>query len=116
MDLYEEDGEIREDIWSFMKDVNGVVGFIGRDSNKRPTPLSDSEMTYINNSLQKQTNSVIPKMSFDVGEIIRIKEGAFENFEGTIQEIDYDKGKLKVLVAIFGRSTPVELNFWQVEK
>jgi transcriptional antiterminator NusG len=117
MDLYnlDEDGRmvsIDEAPWYYVKETKGVIGFIGGNT---PRPLSDSEA----DEIFRQANDdevVKPKIAFELGEVVRIRHGAFENFEGTIQEIDNDRGKLRLMVSIFGRSTPVELEFWQVDR
>ena len=114
MDLYDDAGMINEKAWYFIRNVQGVLGFLG-GANK-PTPLSDSEVDDLLRPVQGGAPEVKPKIAFEIGEVVRIKDGAFENFEGSIQEIDNERGKLKLMVSIFGRSTPVELEFWQVER
>ncbi len=113
MDLYDGDGRINEKVWYFVRNVQGVLGFLG--GGNRPEPLSDPEVADL---LRRDSDDakVKPKISYEVGENVRIKDGAFENFEGVIQEIDNERGKLRLMVSIFGRSTPVELEFWQVDR
>ena len=106
---------VDEKAWYFVRSVQGVLGFLG-GANK-PTPLSDAEVEDLLRPVQTgETLAARPKVEFEIGEMVRIKDGAFENFEGAIQEIDNERGKLKLMVSIFGRSTPVELEFWQVER
>lgn len=115
MDLYDDLGMVDEKAWYFVRSVQGVLGFLG-GANK-PTPLSDAEVEDLLRPVQTgETLAARPKVEFEIGEMVRIKDGAFENFEGAIQEIDNERGKLKLMVSIFGRSTPVELEFWQVER
>ena len=105
---------INEKAWYFVRNVQGVLGFLG--GTNKPTPLSQREVDEIMRPVQGGETDVKPKIAFEIGEVVRIKDGAFENFEGAIQEIDNERGKLKLMVSIFGRSTPVELEFWQVER
>ncbi|MFA5514346.1 MAG: transcription termination/antitermination protein NusG [Sphaerochaetaceae bacterium] len=103
---------------SQIKRIQGVIGFVGSLDGRRPTPLSDDELKGI---LQKtgeiKSEKVLrPKQTFSEGEHVKIIEGPFESFTGTIEEINLEKGRLRVLVGIFGRSTPVEVDFLQVEK
>jgi len=114
MDLYTPEGLIDEKAWYLVRGVQGVLGFLG--GTNRPIPLSPSEVEDIMRPLAQGIDEVKPKSNFNIGEMVRIKDGAFENFEGAIQEIDQTRGKLKLMVSIFGRSTPVELEFWQVER
>ena len=114
MDLYDERGAVDEQAWYFVRNVQGVLGFLG-GANK-PMPLSAAEVADIMRPATGGESDIKPKITFNVGEVVRIKDGAFENFEGSIQEIDAERGKLKLMVSIFGRSTPVELEFWQVER
>ena len=114
MDLYDAQGAVDEQAWYFVRNVQGVLGFLG-GANK-PTPLSATEVADIMRPATGGESDIKPKITFNVGEVVRIKDGAFENFEGAIQEIDTERGKLKLMVSIFGRSTPVELEFWQVER
>ena len=116
MDMYDEENNIRDDIWYFVRETQGVIGFIGCGADKRPLPLSDAEVESLLNQVKEKEDTVAPKVQYEVGETVTVKEGAFESFEGVIEEIDAERGKLKVMVSIFGRSTPVELEFWQVEK
>ena len=117
MDLYRKNDlgmqERDQDAWFFVRNVQGVMGFLGGDN---PVPLSSEEVADIMRPAATGESEVKPKITFTVGEVVRIKDGAFENFEGAIQEIDNERGKLKLMVSIFGRSTPVELEFWQVER
>lgn len=113
LDLTDELGKLREDVWYFVKDTNGIINFLGGDS---PIPISESEIEEIKLQLAGDTASVKPKVDFTTGEIVKIKDGAFENFEGSITHIDPDRGKLQIEVSIFGRSTPVEVEYWQVER
>ena len=114
MDLYDPStGIIDEDAWYFVRNVKGIIGFIGGTNN--PTPLAESEVRAIFRT-EEARETVVPKIVYEVGETVRICDGAFENFEGVVQEIDNERGKLKLMVSIFGRSTPVELEFWQVDR
>ena len=106
--------ELTDDSWYLVKNTPGVSGFVG--SGKKPIPLQDVEVGQVLRQQEEKTAKPKPKVEFVVGEGVRVKEGAFANFNGTIEEINPNRGKLKVLVSIFGRSTPVELEYWQVEK
>ncbi|MDD5027837.1 MAG: transcription termination/antitermination protein NusG [Candidatus Omnitrophica bacterium] len=106
--------ELNENTYLFVKNAPGVTGFIGL--GKKPMPLPQSE---VDNILKKTKDTQVkpsPKIVFEKGEQVRVTEGPFQNFNGTIDEIHPEKGKIKVSVSIFGRSTPVELEYWQVEK
>ena len=120
MDLYREDGSVNEDAWYFVRSVQGVLGFLGnsnrgssanRPEGNRPRPLPPEEVAYV----LRPPENPRPKDQFKVGETVRIKDGAFENIEGKIQSIDNERSKLQLMVSILGRSTPLELEFWQVE-
>ncbi len=113
MDMYDDEHRVDEKAWYFVRNVQGVLGFLG--SGNRPTPLSDDEVEDMLRQSRGEVE-VKPKIVFEIGETVRIKDGAFENFEGVVQEIDNERGKLKLEVSIFGRSTPVELGFWQVDR
>ncbi len=113
MDLYDDEHRIDEKAWYFIRNVQGVLGFLG--GSNRPEPLSPAEVSDLLRQSRGEAE-VKPKIAFEIGETVRIKDGAFENFEGVIQEIDNERGKLRLLVSIFGRSTPVELEFWQVDR
>ena len=116
MDLYNEDNMLDEDLWYAVQHTDEVICFVG--CADKPVPLSDQEVT----DLLQQHNAgaddatARPKVQFELGETVHIKDGAFESFEGVVDEIDLERGKLKLMVAIFGRSTPVELEFWQVSR
>ena len=117
MDLYAKNDagvlERDQDAWYFVRNIQGVMGFLGGDN---PVPLSPEEVADIMRPVSGGESDIKPKITFSIGEVVRIKDGAFENFEGAINEIDAERGKLKLMVSIFGRSTPVELEFWQVER
>jgi transcription termination/antitermination protein NusG len=113
MMLLDENNRIIEKPWYFIRDTPGIIGFVGGD---RPTPTSAEEIASIKSQISDSEDTERPKVQFDVGETIKINDGPFLNFSGVIEEIDPEKGKLKVTVNIFGRNTPVELEYWQVEK
>ena len=106
--------ELNDKTWYLVKNTPGVTGFVG--SGNKPLPLRDSEVKNILKQIEEKTAKPKPKIVFEEGETVRVKEGPFTNFNGIIEEINPAKGKLKVTVSIFGRSTPVELEYWQVEK
>ena len=105
---------LNDETWYRVKSTPGVSGFVG--SGQRPVPLKEEEVTQILQAAQEKMEKPIPKVIFEKGEGVRITEGPFNNFNGAVEEINPEKGKLKVMVTIFGRSTPVELEYWQVEK
>ena len=102
-----------DEVWTFINETNSVIGFLGGDN---PAPLSAGEVKDIMDQLTVAEDSVKPKIDFEVNEIVKIRDGAFENFEGKIESIDPERGKLKLSVSIFGRSTPVEVEYWQVQR
>ena len=101
-------------LWLFVKTTPGIAGFIG--AGNKPVSLPEDEVDQIKNRQHESENKPPPKISFEKNESVRIVEGPFVNFTGTIDEVNTERGRLKVSVSIFGRSTPVELEFWQVEK
>lgn len=101
--------------WHLMRNIPRVLGFIGGKSD-RPSPISDKEVETIINRLRQIGDKPRPKTLFEPGEMIRVNDGPFADFNGVVEEVDYEKSRLKVSVSIFGRSTPVELDFRQVEK
>ena len=106
--------ELNDVIYAAIKSTPGVTGFIG--TGKKPTPLSQDDADNILKGIQETKTKPSPKVVFEKGEQVRVNHGPFVNFNGTIEEVYPEKGKLKVSVSIFGRSTPVELEYWQVEK
>ena len=106
--------EMNDDTWLFVKKTPGITSFIG--SRREPASISDEEVEKILKRSQETKERPSPKVSFEKGETVRVVEGPFVNFNGLVDEVNVEKGKLKVSVSIFGRSTPVELEFWQVEK
>jgi transcription termination/antitermination protein NusG len=113
MVLLDETGKIIEKPWYFIKETQGVIGFVGGEP---PVPTPTEEVEQIKNQISQSEETEKPKVNFEVGETIKINNGPFLNFSGVIEEIDPERGKLKVTVNIFGRNTPVELEYWQVEK
>ncbi|MCD6026831.1 MAG: nusG [Solimicrobium sp.] len=107
--------EMTDDTWHLVKNTSKVTGFIGGKSNK-PTPIAPHEVAKIMQQVQEGVEKPRPKVLYETGEIIRIKDGPFTDFNGTIEEVNYEKSKVRVTVTIFGRATPVELDFSQVEK
>lgn len=113
MELLDENGRIIEKPWYFIKETQGVIGFVGGEP---PVPTPTEEVDQIKNQISQSEETEKPKVNFEVAETIKINNGPFLNFSGVIEEIDPERGKLKVTVNIFGRNTPVELEYWQVEK
>jgi transcriptional antiterminator NusG len=107
--------EMTDESWHLVKDVPKVMGFIGGTA-ARPAPISQKEADVILNRVQEGVDKPRPKVLFEPGEMVRVVDGPFNDFNGVVEGVDYDKSRLKVAVLIFGRSTPVELEFHQVEK
>jgi transcriptional antiterminator NusG len=116
--LLRADGTTEEDTWYFIRNIQGVINFAGgsRDKLIPPVPLSQGEVEQMLQQCREAEEGAKPKVQFEIGETVTIIDGAFENFEGTIDGLDPDRGKLRVSVSIFGRSTPVEVEYWQVER
>ena len=106
--------ELTDDTWYMVKNITGVTGFVGAGS--RPIPLKGDEIDTILRQAKDAKEKPTPKVMFEKGEAVRVVEGPFMNFNGTIEEANAGKGKIKVMISIFGRATPVELEMWQVEK
>lgn len=114
VNLYDDNGRLNPDTWTFIRETKGVIGLVGGQS---PVPLSDDEVAeMIKANTATEEEKAHPKVQYSVGESVIIKEGAFESCEGVIETVDEERGKLKVSVSIFGRFTPVEVEFWQVER
>ena len=107
--------EMDDETWHLVKDVPKVMGFIGGTSDK-PTPISDKEAEAILQRMQEGVDKPRPKVLFEVGEVVRVGEGPFTDFNGVVEEVNYEKNRLREAVSIFGRATPVELDFAQVDK
>ncbi len=107
--------DLTDETWHLVKDVPRVLGFIGGTSDK-PAPISEKEALSILNRVEDGVNKPRPKVLFEAGEVIRVIDGPFKDFNGVVEEVNYEKNKLKISVLIFGRSTSVELAFGQVEK
>ncbi|QXZ08952.1 transcription termination/antitermination protein NusG [Comamonas sp. Y33R10-2] len=106
---------MEDDTWHLVKHTSKVTGFVGGAKN-RPAPISEAEIRKIVDQMQEGTEKPRHKVEFMVGELIRVNEGPFADFNGSVEEVNYDKNRLRVSVTIFGRATPVELEFSQVEK
>ena len=107
--------EMNDETWHLVKEVPKVMGFIGGTSD-RPAPITEKEANTILSRVQEGVDKPRPKILFEPGEMVRVVDGPFNDFNGTVEEVNYEKSRLRVAVLIFGRSTPVELNFHQVEK
>lgn len=107
--------KIDDEAWHLVKETSKVMGFIGGTAD-RPAPIKDSEADAILRRVQDGADKPKPKVLFEPGELVRVTEGPFNDFNGTVEEVNYEKSRLRVAVLIFGRSTPVELEFGQVEK
>ena len=107
--------ELDDDSWHLVKETPRVMGFIGGTADK-PAPITDAEAQAILNRIEEGTDKPRPKTLFEPGEMVRVIDGPFNDFNGVVEEVNYDKSRIQVAVLIFGRSTPVELDFGQVEK
>ena len=107
--------EMGDDTWHLVKHTAKVTGFVGGAKN-RPSPISEAEVLKIVHQMQEGVEKPRPKVQWVVGELVRIKDGPFTDFNGAVEDVNYDKSKVRVAVTIFGRATPVELDFAQVEK
>ena len=113
MKLYDEEKKVIIKPFYFVKDASGVIGFVG---GEHPASLRQTEVDEIKARIEAATGKEVPKVSFEVGEELKITDGAFANLTGRVDEIDPARGKLKISVSIFGRFTPVELEYWQVQR
>ena len=107
--------EMNDESWHLVKSTPKVTGFVGGTANK-PTPISEKEVEKIMQQMQDGVEKPRPKVLFEPGEVVRVKEGPFTDFHGSVEHVNYEKNRLRVSVTIFGRATPVELEFGQVEK
>jgi transcriptional antiterminator NusG len=107
--------DMNDETWHLVKDVPKVMGFIGGTKDK-PAPITEKEAQAILQSVEAGAEKPKPKVLYEAGEVVRVIDGPFNDFNGVVEEVDYDKSRLKVAVSIFGRSTPVDLDFGQVEK
>jgi len=106
--------DLNDQVWHMVKDTPKVTDFLG--ANNKPAPVSQREAEALMKQIQEGVDSPRPSVTFDIGEEVKVADGPFASFNGTVEEVDEDKGKLKVSVSIFGRATPVELDYAQVEK
>src|SRR5690606_17255767 len=113
MRLYDETKKLINKPWYFVKEVAGVIGFVGGES---PAALRQAEIDEIKARIEAANGKEVPKITYEVGEELKITDGAFANLTGRIDEVDPERGKLKISVSIFGRFTPVELEYWQVQR
>lgn len=115
MRMYDDNGKLNQKPWYFVKSIQGVIGFLGGEDD-RPTPLKQSEVDTILDQVKAAEGVEKPKIVYSVGEEVKITDGPFLNLIGRIDEVDPERGRLKVSVSIFGRFTPVDLEYWQVER
>jgi len=108
--------EMTDETWHMVKNTPKVTGFVGGAPGRRPPPITEKEVMAILRQIQEGVEKPKPKVLFEVGEAVRVKDGPFTDFHGNVEDVNYDKSKIRVSVTIFGRSTPVELDFGQVEK
>ena len=113
INLYDDEGKIIPESWAFVQNTPGVIGFLG---GQKPAPLTDDEVDSIVNQIEEKKEVIAPKVMFEPNETIKVTDGPFMNFSGLIEEVDPERGKLKISVSIFGRTAPVELEYWQVER
>lgn len=108
--------QMDDDTWHLVKQTSKVTGFLGGGKTHHPSAISDAEIEKIFNRMQEGTEKPRHRFEFEVGEVVRVKEGPFADFNGSVEEVNYEKSKVRVSVTIFGRSTPVDLDFSQIEK
>ena len=113
MKVYDDERRLLPEPWDFIRNTQGLIGFLG---GERLVPTPDTEVEAIKAQITEAEESEKPKVNFEIGEVVKINDGPFQNYNGAVEEIDAQAGKLKVTIDIFGRSTPVELEYWQVEK
>lgn len=113
INLYDDENALNAEAWTFIQNTPGVIGFLG---GERPAPMTDDEVNSIVNQIEEKKEAVAPKVMFEPGETVKVTDGPFMNFSGLIEEVDPERGKLKISVSIFGRTAPVELEYWQVER
>jgi len=113
MRLFDDEGKLNQKAWYFVRDAQGVINFVGGEN---PVPLKKEEIDRILRQVEESQGKEKPKVEFEVGEEVKIVDGPFVDLTGKVDEMDPENGKLKVSVSIFGRFTPVELEYWQVEK
>jgi transcriptional antiterminator NusG len=114
MHLLDENNELIDKTWYFIKDTTGVIGFAG--TKDKPIPMRKKEVDGMLAQMKEREDTLTPKISFEVGDKVKVSDGPFQNQQGIVEEVDPERGKLRVSVSIFGRDTPVELEYWQVEK
>jgi transcription termination/antitermination protein NusG len=114
MHLLDENNQLVGRTWYFIRETPGVIGFAG--TKDKPIPMRASEVESMLAQMKEREEKVKPKVSFEVGETVKVADGPFQNQNGIVEEIDPERGKLRVSVTIFGRATPVELEYWQVER
>ena len=113
MQLYDEEQRLLAPPWDFIRNTQGIIGFLG---GERPISTPAADIDNIKAQVADSEETEKPKVNFETGEEVKINDGPFQNYNGAVEEIDAESGKLKVTIDIFGRSTPVELEYWQVEK
>ena len=113
MQLYDEEKRLLAPPWDFIRNTQGIIGFLG---GERPIATPAADIDDIKAQVADSEETEKPKVNFEMGEEVKINDGPFQNYNGAVEEIDAESGKLKVTIDIFGRSTPVELEYWQVEK
>ena len=114
MHLLDENNELIDKTWYFIKDTTGVIGFAG--TKDKPIPMRQKEVEGMLAQMKEREDTVTSKISYEVGDKVKVADGPFQNQQGIVEEVDPERGKLRVSVSIFGRDTPVELEYWQVEK
>ena len=114
MHLLDEKNDLIDKTWYFIKDTTGVIGFAG--TKDKPIPMRKKEVEGMLAQMKEREDTLTPKISFEVGDKVKVSDGPFQNQQGIVEEVDPKRGKLRVSVSIFGRDTPVELEYWQVEK
>lgn len=112
--LLDQDNTLVDKTWYFIQETNGVIGFAG--TKTRPIPMRPKEVQSMLAQIKEREESVKPAIQFEVGEVVKVSDGPFQSQTGKVEEIDQERGKLLVSVTVFGRPTPVELEYWQIEK